>query len=161
MNAQRRDESDLTTSRRRFSAAEFFRGNQPRRRASRTFAVEPLEDRRLLSAGGLDPTFNSTGYKMITLPSEGNAIGVINAMALQNINGQEKIVLVGYEQSDPNVQHSDFVVIRLDSNGQLDTSFADGTGIRIVDFPDAIGVNGEDQANAVTIDSNNNILVAG
>ena len=134
---------------------------QRRRSLSQRPVVEGLEGRTLLSAGGLDPTFNSTGYKTITLPSEGNAIGVINAMTLQDINGQEKIVLVGYEQSDPNVQQSDFVVIRLDANGQLDTSFADGTGIRIVDFPDASGVSGEDQANAVTIDSNNNILVAG
>jgi len=69
------------------------------------------------------------------------------AVALQKEDG--KIVIAGYTDR---LGLNDFLVLRLNSNGTLDTSF-DGDGIRIV------GPSGDNQANALAIQPNDQKIV--
>jgi uncharacterized delta-60 repeat protein len=103
--------------------------------------LEALEDRYLLNAGALDPTFgNGAGY---VLSSVG---GYANTVAVQP-NGQ--IVIVG-------TTGSDFLVARYNANGSLDTSFGTG-GYTATAFKKSI----TSQAGAVAIQSDGKILAAG
>jgi uncharacterized delta-60 repeat protein len=84
--------------------------------------MEILEDRCLLSAGQLDPTFGSGG---IATTNFGNNLSTASsAIALQPADG--KIVEAGssINAKSPNVGYIDLV--RYNSNGSLDTSFGSG-----------------------------------
>ncbi len=159
MDIQRRDESDPKGWRRRLPMA----GSSPRRQVRREFAMEGLEDRRLLSsAGSLDTTFHGSGSNLFPLPGLANAVVYGQAMALQDVDNQEKIVLVGSENPSGGSSQSDFVVIRFNSDGSLDTSFAGGSGFLTIPFDDSDGNSYDDRADAVAIDPNtDDIIVAG
>jgi uncharacterized delta-60 repeat protein len=77
--------------------------------------LDVLEDRCLLSAGALDPTFGSGGLVTTVPSSAGNA----EAMAIQS-NGD--IVVAGWAK-DPRTGEQDFMVARYNLDGSLDTTF--------------------------------------
>jgi uncharacterized delta-60 repeat protein len=163
MDNRNRDESTPQPSGGRFPGIDLFRRTRPRRSTRRRLAAEALEDRRLLSAGGLDSTFHGDGYQVITPPSDGTGSVTATAMVLQTVvNGsqqQQKILLVGYETPSGGDSNSQAIVIRLNSDGSLDTTFNE-TGIELVDFS-SLGYSSS-QADAVTIDpKTGDIVVAG
>ncbi len=105
---------------------------------------------RLLSNGQLDSLFNGTGYYV--LPGLGtNNNDQCNDVALQS---DGKIVLAGFTRTAGAYRYS---VIRLLSNGQLDDTF-NGTGYYVLP---AIGTNNNDQCNAVVLQSDGKIVLAG
>ena len=101
---------------------------------------------RYNSDGTLDNTFGVNG-KVIT--SIGSVDDVLKSIVLQP---DGKIVGAGYTN---NGIDNDFVIVRYNSNGKLDSSFSsDG----ILNFP--IG-QGDDKASAVGIDPDGKIIVSG
>jgi uncharacterized delta-60 repeat protein len=110
--------------------------------------VETLDDRTLLNAGALDPTFGLGGKVFINSPLAGAAA----ALAIQS---DGKIVAVGIASSGTD---NDFAVARYLPNGALDPGFGSGTGhpgVVLTNF----SVN--DGASAMMIQPNGDILVAG
>lgn len=121
----------------------------------RDFAVA-----RYNADGSLDTTF-ATGGKFtsysISSPSYYFSGGSATAVAIQS---DGKIVVAGYIYNSP--QHTslnqyDFVVMRFNSNGALDASFASG-GVKVVAIGDGYDF---DYAYAVAIQSDGKIVVAG
>ena len=115
---------------------------------------EALEQRRLLVAGAFDPSFGTAGVRNIdyTLPDHSD-----NATAIQPDNkilvvGSSRVIPGPPQQGDP---RSDFYVMRLNVDGSTDQTF--GTeGLVATDF-----TGGEDDANAVAIQPDGKIVVAG
>ena len=112
--------------------------------------LDALEDRSLLNAGGLDPTFGTGGIVLTSFPpvskkfhgTGGNAFDVA-------IQSDGKIVAVGWGLHD-------FAVARYNTNGSLDTTF--GTGGKVeTDF----GQQNEDDAYALAIQPDGKIVVVG
>jgi uncharacterized delta-60 repeat protein len=101
---------------------------------------------RVASNGSLDTTFNGDGRVTTDFLSSG---GTANAVAIQS---DGKIVVAGFAD---NGGQNDFALTRFDSNGSLDTAF-DSDGKLTTDFG-----GGHDQANAVAIQSDGKIVVAG
>ncbi|MCX7420106.1 MAG: hypothetical protein NT013_11285 [Planctomycetia bacterium] len=108
--------------------------------------VESLEDRCLLTAGDLDPTFGNGGK--VTTAFSGDAQG--NCMVVQS---DGKIVVAGSLFS--NGSNFDFALARYNADGSLDTSF-DGDGKVTTDF-----FTFDDHANSVTMQPDGKIVVAG
>jgi uncharacterized delta-60 repeat protein len=104
--------------------------------------LEGLEGRLLLSAGDLDLGFG-TGGKVTTDFSGGDRA---TAVVLQS---DGKIVLAGFDGS------GDFALARYNADGSLDTTFGSG-GKVTTDF-----AGGNDSANAVALQSDGKIIVAG
>jgi uncharacterized delta-60 repeat protein len=100
--------------------------------------------------GSFDTTFGEGGKVSTPISTTATASGTDQANAVA-IDGNGNIVVVGYSRSN----NQDIAVVRYTSTGQLDTSF-DGDG----KVTTAIGTSHE-AANAVAIDSNGNIVVAG
>lgn len=174
--------------------------------------LDALEDRSLLTAGALDPTFGTGGLVLTGFPSvkegaqgtEGEGIAVQIqpdgkivaagwgyadfAVARYNTNGSldstfgsggevvttftqqlaafanglaiqpdGKIVVVGYTLvNSKNSSYTDFAVARYNSNGTLDTTFGpNDNGLVTTE------ILGSDQADAVVIQPDGKILVAG
>lgn len=112
---------------------------------------ETLENRRLLSAGQLDPSFGTGGK--VTVDFHGVNVQA-TAVATQN---DGKTVVVGTTFNKNGSQ--DFAVVRLNVNGSLDTSFGSKhTGIVVQHVGDSSDRN---SASAVKIDPSGGILVAG
>ncbi len=92
---------------------------------SRKLRLEALEDRCLLSGGALDPTFgNGAGY-VTTAPT--NPGSVRGGEVLLQPDG--KIIETGYgfaSGKNGKISASDFVAVRFNTDGSLDSSF--GTG---------------------------------
>ena len=103
-----------------------------------------LEDRTLLSGGGLDPSFGSGGIAVTDIRG---GTDQANDLALQQ---DGKIVTVGTTSGNSN----DFAIVRYNSNGTLDSTF-NSSGIVTVDF------GGDDRAMGVALQSTGKILVAG
>ena len=101
---------------------------------------------RYTSAGALDTAFSTDG-KVTTAIGSGSSLA--NAVA---IDSSGNIVAAGYAGSGSN---NDFALARYTSAGALDTSF--GTGGKVTT---AIG-SGDDQANAMAVDSKGRIVLAG
>jgi uncharacterized delta-60 repeat protein len=111
-------------------------------------AIEPLETRRLLSAGDLDTSFNSTGWRV-----ESPTSNQVTAAAMQS-DGK---ILVGTAEH-PFTSDRDFVrlaLTRYNANGTIDTTFGGGDGV----FSDTIG-NGP-LPRAIAQQADGKILVAG
>ena len=98
-------------------------------------------------SGQLDISFGINGEAVVNL---GGQDALLNDMKLQSDN---KIVAVGYWKDSTN--RSDFVVVRLNANGSLDTSF-NGTGKLTIAFG-----TGEDVAESVVLQPDGKIVVAG
>jgi uncharacterized delta-60 repeat protein len=126
----------------------FRRPQGPAARPASRLALEPLEDRCLLSAGALDPTFGNNG--IVSPP----AYGVVD-MAIYPTAGTAndgKIVTAGFDTS---VIYNAFAVARYTSNGSLDSSFGSGGkfSTRVGKYWDTVA--------ATAIQPDGKILVAG
>ena len=121
-------------------AGEGWNGSIPGLQAQ-DFAVA-----RYTSAGVLDTSFSTDG-KLTTDIGSGNDYG--RAVA---VDSQDRVVVAGYSHNGSN---NDFAVARYTSAGELDTTFStDGK------LTTAIG-SGTDYGQAVAVDSNDRIVVAG
>ena len=99
--------------------------------------------------GSLDTSFDSDGIVTTEIgPYEDDARGVA-------IQSDGKIVVTGSTEHGPSQNTKDFVVLRYNIDGSLDTSFG-GTGI----VTTAIG-SGEDVARSVAFQTDGKIVVAG
>lgn len=96
--------------------------------------------------GSLDTGFG-TGGKVTTAIKAATGRDAINALALQNVGGETRIVAAGGD--------GDFLLARYTSNGTLDSSFGTGGKVASV-FGSTIG-----SAFAVTTTSDGKIVVAG
>jgi uncharacterized delta-60 repeat protein len=96
--------------------------------------------------GSLDTGFG-TGGKVLTAIKASTGRDAINALALQNVGGETRIVAAGGE--------GDFLLARYTPNGTLDSSFGTAGKIASV-FGSTIG-----SAYAVTIASDGKLVVAG
>jgi uncharacterized delta-60 repeat protein len=101
-------------------------------RRSHCLRLEALEDRCLLSAGALDPTFGNGGGYVTTSPTSGADL----AHAGQ-IQPDGKIIAAGTVYTN---KGQDFGVVRYNTNGSLDTSFGSG-GTALADFSSYYGKN--------------------
>jgi uncharacterized delta-60 repeat protein len=125
-------------------AFDFFTraGGKPGVRPAGRPRLEELEDRRLLSAGPLDPAFGNGGMVQTNLPAEAD---IHLVRSVRQPDG--KVVAAG---TVTGLYGTDFALERFNADGSLDTSFGN-SGVVALDFG----------ANAVTVDANGDILVAG
>jgi uncharacterized delta-60 repeat protein len=131
---------------------------RPRKGASR-LCLEPLEDRALLNAGGLDPTFGTGGLVNVNVP--GTLWSQTRAVVVQP---DHKIVVVGIAtravampggRGYPEYfNSSSFVVARFNPDGSLDSTF--GTGGLV-----STQVSTSDNPAAVAVEPDGKILVMG
>jgi uncharacterized delta-60 repeat protein len=117
---------------------------------------------RLNADGSLDTTFGTNGKKTISFNLGGtdtngnqvNSLDVANCVAIQN---DGKIVIGGYAQRDGN-GNFDFAVVRLNTDGSLDTTFSsDGKALVAFDY----GGAGDDRATGVAIQADGKIVLVG
>ena len=114
--------------------------------------VELLEDRSLLAAGALDPTFGVGGI-IITNIVDDEANIAINDLAVQ---ADGKVVVVGAIQENfTDTLNTDVLVARYTADGVLDTTFG-GDGIVQI----AVGP-GFESGRAISILPSGKILIAG
>jgi uncharacterized delta-60 repeat protein len=99
---------------------------------------------RLTTAGALDNTFNTNGKVTV------NTGGLDSAYAVA-VDSGGRIVVAGANFIDAN---ADFVVVRLNANGSLDTSFS-------VDGIASTTFGSEDIGTSMAIDGNGRIVVGG
>src|SRR5437667_701031 len=104
---------------------------------------EQLEERTLLAAGDLDPSFHGNGLLTTNLGAV-----LINKVAVQ---ADEKIVVAGAIGA---AGSEDFFLARFNADGMLDGSFG-AAGVVRTDF------GGDDRALDVAIDSHGRIVAAG
>jgi uncharacterized delta-60 repeat protein len=107
---------------------------------------------RYTSNGHLDRRFGAGGRVVTAFGGSGNA-DVANAVAI-DWNG--KVVVAGYSYSDASAS-TDFALARYNPDGTLDSTF-NSTGKVLTDLS---GSGNTDAAQAVAIDSNGKIVVAG
>ena len=115
----------------------------------RRIRFEPLEQRTLLSAGDVDPTFGDGGIVKTNLGDFANS-GATDIVATQN---DGKTVVAGYRYLDQ--ANDDFVVARYNADGSLDTAFG-SNGVAVTDFNGA-----SDYPEALAIQSDGKIVLAG
>ena len=144
----------------------------PRHRRHFTPKLAGLEDRLLLSPGNLDLTFNATGtpgMRTIGFYPGSNYPDYASSMAVQ---ARRKIVVAGtVDRYSPEKGNNwDFGVVRLKSDGSLDTSFGDPvnpagtirTGWCTIAFDlGGTTVWNNDFASSVAIQPDGKIVVAG
>jgi uncharacterized delta-60 repeat protein len=114
--------------------------------------LERLEDRTLLSAGDLDPTFGMGGK--VTSDFQGNLSTYGNALALQ---ADGKIVVAGTTAAGT-LTNRGFLLARYNVNGSLDSTF--GAGGMVTTIFARLGPNGG-AATAVVVQSDGRIIAAG
>jgi len=109
------------------------------------FGTKDILVLRFLANGSLDRSFAGDGSLVLNRPAN----DFVQAIALQPNN---KILVAGYTDLFGN---HDFAISRFNANGSLDTTF-DGDGRQIIR-----GFNGDDRAQAMTVQSDGKIVVAG
>ncbi len=122
-----------------------------RARGPYRLSLEQLEDRTLLTAGGLDPTFGQGGTARVGF------IGSLSetAFAVAAQPDGKLIVVGGPGQHVQSVDvAADFEVARLNADGSLDPSFGQGGRVQ-TDF------GGADNASAVGVQTDGKIVVVG
>ncbi|MCC6422872.1 MAG: hypothetical protein IT447_05285 [Phycisphaerales bacterium] len=112
--------------------------------------IEALEERRLLSAGVLDPTFGTLG-KTTTDILNRNDTG--SAMV---VDGSDNIFVAGSTATGNQVNSSDFALTKYNSNGTLVPSGFGGAGKSATDF-----FGNQDEANAIALQTDGKIILAG
>src|SRR5438105_1715265 len=114
--------------------------------------IQALENRKLLAAGQLDPSFGSGGKETL------NFNGVIVSATAVAVQGDGKTIVVGNAKDSPSF-NPDIAIVRLNIDGKPDTTFGPNHNgiVRI----NAGGHAHESQAFALTIDGDGRILVAG
>jgi len=100
---------------------------------------------RYYSDGTLDPSFDSDGKLVTDFGSDDQSRDIV-------IQPDGNIIVAGYASNGSN---NDFAVARYNPDGSLDTSF-DTDGKVITDF-----IGGEDSGNAVALQTDGKIVVAG
>jgi uncharacterized delta-60 repeat protein len=105
---------------------------------------------RFNANGSLDPSFGSGGAKVVDF---GLPYAAAQGVAVQ---GDGKIVFVGYEQGSTSYAFFNGLVGRLNSNGSLDTSFA-GSGV----YSYHKSGGGYDSFNAVALQNDGKIVAGG
>ncbi|QDU94933.1 beta strand repeat-containing protein [Lignipirellula cremea] len=121
------------------------RAQQEKRRRQQQDYVQlgvlPLEIRRVLDAGGLDPGFGQMG------------------VAVTNVGGNDFLATAAIEDNGQIVAageiNGDFAIARFNADGSLDTTFGGGDGFATADFGYA------DHALAIAVDGNGNYVLAG
>jgi uncharacterized delta-60 repeat protein len=108
---------------------------------------------RIQSGGALDSTFDGDGKAVLSLNLGGDGSDVATAVAIQP---DGKIVIVG--DTDYLANNTDFVVVRLETDGSYDSTF-NGTGVLPIGFD--LGGSNYDTASAVAIQDDGKILVVG
>jgi uncharacterized delta-60 repeat protein len=123
-------------------------GLQPGRGAPRRLALEALEERTLLSAGDLDPTFGNGG--LVTTGGGSTGLGASH-LAVQ---ADGRIVAGGLAASKAGFYVE---LLRYNSDGSADTSFG-SRGLVLLDFPGGhtLGVSG-----GMALQSDGRIVVSG
>lgn len=106
---------------------------------------------RLDTSNELDTTFGDGG-KVVTQVSTNYPVYNSSAIQAVAVQADGKIVAAGYSYQNPN--YTSFTLVRYNPNGSLDTSFG-SNGIVFTDF------NQQSQINAMLIESDSNIVVAG
>jgi len=115
-------------------------------RRRRTLGLEALGERITPAAAALDPYF-ATGGTVRTAIGSGDDMRYASV-----IDSAGRLLVAGYSFNGSN---GDFAVIRYNADGALDTSFG-GTGQVVTDV-----AGSDDSGNAITIDSQGRIIVAG
>lgn len=110
-------------------------------------AIKGLFFARFLTDGMLDLSFGTEGYTHLQLGVYEHSL---QAIALQD---DGKLVAAGYYN---NGSHDDLAVVRLHPDGSLDTTFGEG-GLVFTD----LGIETNERAYAIAIQSDQNIVVAG
>lgn len=117
---------------------------------------------RLNADGSLDTTFGTNGKKIIAfdlggLDSNGHLSMDQDIATCVAIQADGKIVVGGYAQRD-GTGNFDFAVVRLNTDGSLDTSFSsDGKAVIAFDY----GGGGDDRATGIAIQSDGKIVLVG
>jgi uncharacterized delta-60 repeat protein len=120
---------------------------------------EPLEDRRLMSAGALDPSFDFDGKASVRfgLDRRDGAYTLDAADVATQRDG--KTVVAATYRAVNNRGQADFALVRFNFDGTLDTTFGKHhTGFS---FKHVGKDNGRDEARAIAIQPDGKILVAG
>src|SRR5262245_51204213 len=124
-----------------------------RRRTAFRPGLEALEERALMTAGALDLSFNGSGKENFSFNLNGTHFDLGRAVAVDSLG---RIIVAG---SATNANgNADFAVARLLANGELDRTFS-GDGLQTITFD--FGGNNQDVANAVAIDAQGRIVLAG
>ncbi len=110
---------------------------------------------RLNPDGTLDTTFGSNGLRTVGIDLSAPFVDRATAVAIDSLG---RIVVAGTAQAGAGTD-TDFAVIRLLPNGDLDAEF-DADGRQTVAF-DVAGGTLEDRAAAVAIDAQDRIIIAG
>lgn len=107
---------------------------------------------RTLPSGQLDPSFGSAGIKLLSFSPIDQALDVASQK-------DGKLIVVGITGSDN--FNRDFLIFRLNQNGEIDSSFGDnGSIIRDFAVPGSKEVS-NDLASSVLVGPGNRILVGG
>lgn len=109
---------------------------------------------RLLSTGVLDGSFDTDGQQTVDIREDSGLADIATAVA---IGRGGKIIVAGSSEASSGGGH-DFAVVRLNTNGSLDTKFS-GDGRATVAFD--LGGNNDDRATSLGIQSNGRIVVGG
>jgi uncharacterized delta-60 repeat protein len=126
------------------------RKTSTRRRPALHPRTEPLEGRKLLSAGDLDLSFGNGGYVLTSPrpdPKNGQETGPDEAMAVQ-VQSDGSMFVGGYSLHD-------FSIVKLSPNGAKDTSFGTGGGVLTDFFGDV------DTASDMAIQPDGRVVVVG
>jgi uncharacterized delta-60 repeat protein len=117
---------------------------------------------RLNADGSLDTTFGTNGRKVISfdlggMNANGNVSFNLDVATCVALQADGKIVVGGYAQRDA-YGNFDFAVVRLNTDGSLDTTFSsDGKAIVAFDY----GGGGDDRATGVAIQADGKIVLVG
>ena len=106
--------------------------------------------------GTLDTAFGSGNGFVIFDNVAGGGVGVQDIATDVALQTDSKIIVTGYSTGS---NQYDLIVMRLNFDGSLDTSFGGGDGIFI--HNNAAGGNGQDKGNAIYIQSDSKILIVG
>jgi uncharacterized delta-60 repeat protein len=116
----------------------------PRVRRNTVLGLEQLEERSLLSIGGLDLTFGTNG---VVTTNTGDTVNVVGTV----IQSSGKIVVAGTDTTTNSI-----VMARYNSNGTLDTTF--GTNGVVTNN---LGIGDRLHTGAIALQSDDKIIIAG
>src|SRR5262249_49454545 len=111
---------------------------------------------RFNANGSLDTTFDGDGFRILDIDAGRDSIGDIA------IQPDGKIVAVGQAFTNDNnpIGSQDIALVRLNTNGSLDTTFGGGDGIVVTDIDPTFTVS-QDFAHTVVVESSGKLVVEG